>query len=1811
MKKQLDHSKLLILSCIVLLLVLFSCLSASGAITLVDGGIKTSEGTNITEHSNTTLLNFTASEDSDITSLNLTFPEGITFDASDSANYTLPGFENVSDSNVSFNGNVLNISNGTNIIVHSGTQFSINLLGSGLTFNWGSLTNQTYTFYLNTSATATNQPIYLTIDGEPSVIPVNFTQSSDTWVKNGSILSLNTSITDAASGVKNATVNITEVNESAGIINLNNIISSYWANSSFLISATDGVYNLPITSYDNASHVNNSVNFTVWVDNTKPTVTPITFNNTPSWVSNGTSLPLNVSVSDSGAGVYNVSVGAGMINNSYMQVPLSNDSGYWINDTIIVGTSSQGQIYLPIFAYDNLNNVNETVNFTVWVDNTEPEVTAISPTDVWMKNGSTLDLNVSAVDIGGLNASNVRRVTVNVSDVNATSTAILNKVGETDYWTNNSLTITSSSEGSIDLQIGADDNAGNVNNSVNVTVNIDNTAPILETQEPVYPMIYGQQQTAAKKSDIVYLNVTAYEDTYSGLNVSSVEINLSGLNDTLGWEPFIHVSGNNFTYPVVVNNSSTGTVNLPVRASDNASNMNQSTIQVELDNTAPVFSSVNPVIANGTEYPTGMYYYYDSNSGNPSDITIDVNLTETGLTVWGNFSEVDGNTTSAYASDSGSLYTLSHTVDDSTNGNVSAGYVRNVIIYAVDGAGNVNVTDASAGPDPFIALVNVTPEMFDPTLGGSTTDWSTEISDFTNASNLVFENEAAGIINFTEPVNLCDMNTVSALQDLSSNMQIAAANMSLDSAADALVALNVSADLTMYNLSEFTSDPGILMDGVPIVQSGDTNGDTVTGLDWNDTTNNLTFSVSHWTSYSADGAPPVVIPNTPPDEEWLNNGSMLDLNASIYDIGEAGMKNATVNLSEVNASSVAILENTAGNYWINNSMVVDTSKEGIFNLTITAYDNVSNVNDTMNLTVKIDNTAPAISNAVAVYPSEYDAVKDGGTVVLKLTATDGSHSGVNTSSVKVNVSGLNNSLTWIFLNPDGENFTNSVIVSNDSTGTVNLPVSVADNAGNINTSQSISVVLDSSEPLVTGISPLGSDWMKDGTTISLNVSSTDVGSAGMSTVTVDTSDISATETTTLTNTAGDYWTSETITISASSEGIIELPVTASDNLSNVNSSVNLSVKVDNTIPSVTNAVAVYQAGTNAVSDGGTVVLNLTAADGYSGVNVSTVEVDASGINSSLGWETLDPADGDDYTLSVIVNNSSSGTVYLPVRAADNVSNLNDTESIAVVIDNIGPTVNPVSPTGTQWFKDGDTLELNATIVDSGVGVKNATVDVSDITDSTFAILENTDGNYWFNDSLTISALTDGVFNLSVTTYDNASNVDSTVNLTIKIDNTEPLISDAQTEYPTGYTAVNNGSVLTLNATVSDAWSGVSSVTSIDNVSSISTSDSVTLSRVSSTNYWINDNVEIAGAEGTYLLNVTATDQAGNVNNSAPVTFEVIIDNTDPVFNNLTLSTENPGSYGESIEVTVNVSDSSTGVKSVTAAGVALADQGNDIWNGTISAEYGANTVNVVATDNAGNSVSNTSLSYTGPTEPSSDSNSGSSSDGMSSSTREEFLESRNTYEGANIVAQETAGTVPNEAVKIVSVELSQTEVTGVEVESDVDIEKISVSVQKLDSKPDSIQQSAPGKVHSYLNIEVSDLDSENIAGASITFRVEKTWLEENGIGTDNVVLSHYTGNDWEQLETSVSGEEGDYVYYVAKTPGFSTFAIGSRTISETANLEAEDGTDQELSGETDVTDAEDNSENEDGQSIPGFEILYSVLGISVVTALLRPGKRKE
>lgn len=134
---------------------------------------------------------------------------------------------------------------------------------------------------------------------------------------------------------------------------------------------------------------------------------------------------------------------------------------------------------------------------------------------------------------------------------------------------------------------------------------------------------------------------------------------------------------------------------------------------------------------------------------------------------------------------------------------------------------------------------------------------------------------------------------------------------------------------------------------------------------------------------------------------------------------------------------------------------------------------------------------------------------------------------------------------------------------------------------------------------------------------------------------------------------------------------------------------------------------------------------------------------------------------------------------------------------------------------------------------------------------------------------------------------------------------------------------------------------------------------------------------------------------------------------------------------------------------------------------------------------------------------------------------------------------------PRNATPIVSVSFDSKRTAG----------KTSTIVEMLKGKSTLVSESPSGEVYKYLNIWVGNSgfgDLSNIANAVINLKVEKTWIQDKKIDQSSITLNRYNDQKWNSLPTNISGEDDKYLYFTAKTHGFSYFAItGKKKATET------------------------------------------------------------
>jgi PGF-pre-PGF domain-containing protein len=110
-----------------------------------------------------------------------------------------------------------------------------------------------------------------------------------------------------------------------------------------------------------------------------------------------------------------------------------------------------------------------------------------------------------------------------------------------------------------------------------------------------------------------------------------------------------------------------------------------------------------------------------------------------------------------------------------------------------------------------------------------------------------------------------------------------------------------------------------------------------------------------------------------------------------------------------------------------------------------------------------------------------------------------------------------------------------------------------------------------------------------------------------------------------------------------------------------------------------------------------------------------------------------------------------------------------------------------------------------------------------------------------------------------------------------------------------------------------------------------------------------------------------------------------------------------------------------------------------------------------------------------------------------------------------------------------------------------------IEIEKISERPKALKRMSK-KVYQYIKIEKKNFIDNYIENAIINFKVRRKWLEENGIKENDIVLSRFNGTKWEELFTINKSKDDRYIYYEAKTPNFSYFAITIKSGVITKNI---------------------------------------------------------
>ena len=161
-------------------------------------------------------------------------------------------------------------------------------------------------------------------------------------------------------------------------------------------------------------------------------------------------------------------------------------------------------------------------------------------------------------------------------------------------------------------------------------------------------------------------------------------------------------------------------------------------------------------------------------------------------------------------------------------------------------------------------------------------------------------------------------------------------------------------------------------------------------------------------------------------------------------------------------------------------------------------------------------------------------------------------------------------------------------------------------------------------------------------------------------------------------------------------------------------------------------------------------------------------------------------------------------------------------------------------------------------------------------------------------------------------------------------------------------------------------------------------------------------------------------------------------------------------------------------------------------------------------------------------------------------------------------------------------------------------------VEILSNTSTSVETNPPDNVYKNINIWVGlsgYATEKNIRDASITFRVDRTWI--NNASSSTIALNVYHNNSWHPLNTMRIGEDHSYIYFTAGTGYFGRFAITARNARAIpVQTSIDKPVPEQTSRSSEQATPPGHEAEETSRSIPGFNVLPGLIGL-VIACLLR------
>lgn len=604
-------------------------------------------------------------------------------------------------------------------------------------------------------------------------------------------------------------------------------------------------------------------------------------------------------------------------------------------------------------------------------------------------------------------------------------------------------------------------------------------------------------------------------------------------------------------------------------------------------------------------------------------------------------------------------------------------------------------------------------------------------------------------------------------------------------------------------------------------------------------------------------------------------GQQFVVYATITDPGGTGVASALTDVSALAAGSTAVdldpcvSSCTIGGTtytWSSAPITADAGlAQGTTSFTVWGTDNTANVGVPKSFTVVADNTSPTVSGGVIVASatSGVGYVRQGGTYVVYVNASDAGAPASGIATVTADVSALNAGVTALSVpkctsscsvggTTYGYKSAATTAGSPVTEGAWSFPVTATDKAGGTG-SFSVSGTVDNTAPTVSAATMLTSGsttpgFVKSGGTYIVYANAADGGApaSGITTVKTDVSGLTAGQTALTLSACTSSCTVAGVTYGYKSSsktagtlgaGPIGFTVTATDKASGATTG-SFSVAVDNTAPTVT-ALAVATTTTSVpgwLRKSGAYNVYANASDAASGIltvkaNVSTITSGQTAL-ALTACTTGCTIGGVTYAYKSANKTASStlpaGAVSFSVTATDNASNTGTTNGSATA-DNTAPTVSgaaiaTVVTNVPGYVSQGRDYVVYGDTSDAASGIFKLTAKASNLTTGQTALAMpacisscsagGVAHGYTSAATTANASLSAGSKTYTLTATDNAGNTTTTSNQSVTVDNTAPTVSITfpTAGYAGGWAAgCATAGVADVCGTATDATAGVAKV----------------------------------------------------------------------------------------------------------------------------------------------------------------------------------------------------------------------------------------------------------------------------------------------------------------------------------------------------------------------------------------------------------------